>query len=242
MATVSNGFSQGQLRAAEALASGATQGKAAEVAGVTRITILRWLKNPDFRNKVQELTRQFHLAQSEAFVESAKEQVQDGAVTKSELISIFSSILRDEEKRIGDRIKAGQSLAKWMGLENGNGITEPKPPELPAEAFREEDLCKHLELLKSQAVVAAQFLVQQALQKAASGEIQEAVAVLTRSLDLASDCVSELPQAANTLSKKGFVVLSRGELSEIASEKIPSELAYDRLFSWHYQKRSLQRR
>jgi hypothetical protein len=239
---VSNGFSEEELKAAQSLASGASQRRAAEAAGVARITIIRWLKKPDFREKVESLRQQFHLAQSEAFVDSAKGRVDEGAVTRHELVSIFSSILRDEEKRIGDRIKAGQSLAKWMGLENGNGITEPEPPELPAEAFREEDLCKHLELLKSQAVVAAQFLVHQALQKAASGEIQEAVAVLSRSLDLASDCVSELPQAANTLAKKGFVVLSRGELSEIASEKIPSELAYDRLFGWHYQKRSLQRR
>ncbi len=236
-----NGFTQEQLKAAEALASGASQSRAAEVAGVTRITIIRWLKKPDFRQKVEDLTRKLHLAQSEIFVESAKERVQEGALTRDELVSIFSAILRDEDKRLGDRIKAGQCLGKWMGLENGNVLASPEAPELPLEAFGEQDLCKRLDILKSQTIVAAQFLVQQALQKAASGELNEAVAVLSRALDLASDCVHELPQAANTLAKKGFIVMSKGELADAYSGEIPVEYTYDRLFSWAYQKRSVQR-
>ena len=63
----------------------------------------------------------------------------------------------------------------------------------------------------------------------------------SRSLDLASDRVHELPPAANTLAKKGFIVMSKGELADAYSGEIPIEYTYERLFSWAYQKRSVQR-
>jgi hypothetical protein len=223
-----SGFSSEQLKAAQALASGASQGKAAEAAGVTRITVLRWLKKPDFRTKVTELTRQFHQAQTESFVESAKQSVSQGAVSQQELVELFSGIVRDEDNRLSDRLKAGQCLGRWMGLDDG-GLNQVQPPELPLEAFSNEELCKRLDILKSQAVVASQFLMQLAAQKAANGETQEAMAVMSRALDLATECVDDLALAANVLSNKGFAVLSRQEYQRLNPPEGAYPLAFDRL-------------
>ncbi len=68
------------------------------------------------------------------------------------------------------------------------------------------------------------------------------IAVMSCSLDLATECVADLPQAANVLSKKGFVVLSRPEYYRLNPHEILPELTFDRLFSWSYQKRSVQGR
>jgi hypothetical protein len=240
---MSQGFTTEQLKVAQALACGDTQKDAGRKAGVSRSSVIRWMKLPAFRQKVQELTEQYHLTQDETFIEAARESVEE-AVTPKELVGYFTSILRDEDVRIADRLKAGQCLGRWMGLEDGALNQQVDVPELPLEPFAEAELCQRLDLLKSQAVVASQFLMQQALQKAAIGETQEAVMVMYRALDLADQCIDDLPQAANILSKKGFGVLSKFEYLKLIKQNPPddsSSPAFDRLFSWTYQKHQKRR-
>ena len=235
---MTQGFSSQQLKVAQYLAVGETQKEAGQKAGVSRSSVIRWLKVPAFRQKVEELTAQYHLTQDETFIEAARESVED-AITPHELVVYFSGILRNENVRISDRLKAGQCLGKWMGLEDG-ALNRVEVPELPSEPFAEAELCQRLDLLKSQAVAASQFLMEQAVQKAASGESQEAVMVMYRALDLADHCIDDLPQAANVLSKKGFGVLSKYEYQSLNPPK-DSSPAFDRLFSWSYMKHQKRR-
>jgi len=240
---VSQGFTKEQLKVAQAPACGDTQKEAGRKAGVSRSSVIRWMKLPYFRQKVKELTEQYHTTQDETFIEAARESV-EAAVTPQELVGYFSSILRNDDVRISDRLKAGQCLGKWMGLEDG-ALKQVEVPELPLEAFAEDELCQRLDLLKSQAVVAAQFLMQQAVNKAACGETQEAVMVMYRALDLADQCIDDLPQAANVLSKKGFGILSKLEYLNLKppenSPENPIFPAFDRAFSWTYFKHQKRR-
>lgn len=238
---MSNGFSPTQIKGAQALARGLNQSAAAREAGVARNTLILWLKKPEFRKKVKELSEKAQKAESEAFVEATKTRVRAGAVTSNELIELFSEIVRDPECRLGDRIRAGEALARWLGL--GESRRYQQPPVLPSKPFSNSEMSQRLDTLKAKAVVASEFLLEQAVESGARGEIQEASAVLSRSLDLAADCVAEIPIAANTLAKEGFVVLSPVEYSRLLPEGQKSSphllqpLNFDRTFGWRWLKR-----
>lgn len=235
-----NGFSQKQVQAAQALARGLTQVAAAKEAGVARNTLILWLKKPEFRKKVDELSRKAEKAETQAFVEVTKTRVRNGAVTPNELIELFSGIVRDEECRLSDRIRAGEALARWLGL--GENKRYQQPPVLPTKPFSNSEMSHRLDILKSQAIVASEFLVNQAVEIAGHGDVQNATAVLSKSLDLASECVTDVPTAANFLLKQGFYVLTSSEYDRLIPEGQKSSallqpLNFDRTFSWRWLKR-----
>jgi hypothetical protein len=238
---VPNGFSPKQIKGAQALARGLSQVAAAREAGVARNTLILWLKKPEFRRKVHEFSKKAEQAESEVFVEVTKTRVRAGAVTSNELIELFSEIVRDEECRLGDRIRAGEALARWLGL--GESKRYQQPPVLPSKPFSNSELGDRLDTLKAKAIVASEFLVEQAVQIAADGGIQEASAVLSKSLDLANDCVADVPLAANTLAKEGFIVLSPAEYSRLLPDGQKSNihllqpLNFERAFAWRWMKR-----
>jgi hypothetical protein len=238
---VSKGFTTQQLKAAQALASGLSQVKAAKESGVSRITVIRWLKIPEFKAKVTQLSKKAEEAETEAFVEVTKEKVRRGAITSTELVELFSGIVRDQEARLGDRIRAGEALARWLGI--GESKRYEQPPVLPAKPFGNAEMSHRLDVLRSKAIVASEFLVEQAVQSASQGDIQEATAVLSKSLDLASECVFDVPFAANALAKEGFVILNPAEYSrslpdgQKSSQHLLQPLDFDRVFGWRWQKR-----
>ena len=54
---VLDGLNEKQKLAAAALADGSTRDKAAEIAGVDRTTVFRWLRNPDFVTAYKSLAQ-----------------------------------------------------------------------------------------------------------------------------------------------------------------------------------------
>jgi hypothetical protein len=217
------------------------QSAAAREAGVARNTLILWLKKPEFRKKVQELSQKSEEAQTEVFVETTKTRVRAGAVTSNELVELFSQIVRDTDCRVGDRIRAGEALARWLGL--GESKSYQQPPVLPSKPFGTAEMSHRLDVLRSRSIVAAEFLVQQSVESASQGALQEAAAVLSKSLDLAVNCISDIPLAANVLSREGFVVLSPSEYSRLLPDGQKSNphllqpLSFDRAFGWRWLKR-----
>jgi transposase-like protein len=238
---VPNGFSPTQIKGAQALARGLNQSAAAREAGVARNTLILWLKKPEFRKKVDELTRANNTAETEAFTEVAKTRVKNGAVTPNELIDLFSGIVRDQDARLSDRIKAAENLARWLGL------TEPRryrqPPVLSNKPLSNSEMAHRVDCLKSKALAISEFLIDQSLEIAAEGDLQQATSVVSRALDLAHECTPDIAIAANTLAKEGFVVLTLPEYSRSLPDGLKSSphllqpLNFDRAFSWRWLKR-----
>lgn len=235
------GFTQKQLQAAELLARNLSQVKVAAEIGTSRTTIIRWLKQPDFCKKVESLRQKAEQVSTRAFVEVTKERVKCGAITLNETIELLSSVVRDEDCRLSDRLKAAEVLGKWLGW--GNGKKYVQPPELPSKPFTHAEMSRKLEVLKSQAVVASQFLIEQAVTNAAQGDdIQVSTSVIAKSVDLADSCTFDLPSAANLLSKQGFIILSPTEYDRLLPEghkSVPhllQPLNFDRAFGWRWLK------
>lgn len=237
---MSNGFTPQQIRAAQSLASGLPQGKAAKEAGVSRITVIRWLKNPEFKCKVEELSRKVEAVETQTFVQETKQRVRSGAVTLSETIDLLSEVIRDRDCKLSDRLKAADTLGKWLGW--GDGKRYVQPPELPLKPFNHAEMTHKLDVLKSQAVVASGFLIEQAVTHAAQGDFQEATTVISKSVDLACECVADVPTAANVLAKQGFRILTSSEYDRLItgdqkSSALLQPLNFDRTFSWRWLKR-----
>jgi hypothetical protein len=116
-----------QILAAQSLALGQSQGVAAQRAGVTRITVVRWLRKPHFKQKVQEFKQEIEEIEGESFREAAKEvgeNVRENVrkiLTPDELKLLLSDMAQDLELSPMLRLKAISQLGKWHGLE------APKP-------------------------------------------------------------------------------------------------------------------
>lgn len=115
-----------QLKAAQALASGVSQGEAAKRAGVARATVNRWLKNKSFRDKVSELSEKSDAVATEVFVERVRKETEQ-TLSKDDLKVFLSEMVRNEELRPDTRLKAAAQLGKWLGLEEP--ANQPKPEE-----------------------------------------------------------------------------------------------------------------
>ena len=117
-----------ETKAAQALASGLSQGQAAKKAGVSRQTIIRWLKNPGFRKKVEQYNEKVEAVETEVFVERIRQDAHK-SLSPDELKAILSEIATDEDIRPDTRIKAVATLGKWAGLE------DIKPTTAEADRF-----------------------------------------------------------------------------------------------------------
>jgi transposase len=241
---VAKTFSPKQLKIAELLAAGLSQVKAAEQAGVSRITVIRWLKIPEFQAKVSELSRKLQESQSEAFAEATKANVRQGIMGQQEMLLLFSSIARDSDSKVGDRLKAAELLSKMLGFNEPKRYQEP--PAVPSKPFGSAEMSHRLDILKSTVIVASQFLAERAIHSAGEGNIQDAAAVLSRSFDLAKQCTIDVPQAANTLVREGYVVLTPVEYSRLlrllpegqkSSQSAQQPLDFDRVISIRWVKR-----
>lgn len=126
---VTESLSPKQILAAQHLALGESQGKAAQIAQVTRVTVNRWLKLPTFKAKVEEFRQELEHIEGSVFAKAANEKVETAfentqrTLTADELKLKFSEIVQDETIPIGHRIKAGAALAKWLGLEASKPAT-----------------------------------------------------------------------------------------------------------------------
>jgi tyrosine-protein phosphatase YwqE len=116
-----------QILAAQSLALGQSQGVAAQRAGVTRITVVRWLRKPHFKQKVQEFKREIEEIEGESFREAAKEVGEDIRENVRKILDqdglklLASEMAQNEEFSPMVRLKAAAQLGKWLGME------APKP-------------------------------------------------------------------------------------------------------------------
>jgi hypothetical protein len=88
-----------QLKAIESLLSGASNQRAAELAGVTTRTLERWLQDPDFNN---ELGRRFEFALRRA------------AVRLTALLDVAANVfyqgMTDPDRQTGIKLRAANSV------------------------------------------------------------------------------------------------------------------------------------
>ena len=131
-------LSDQQLKALEILSRNGTQDQAAKAVNVSRRTIIRWTKLPEFKEglgatsknrieKTVEIIKQKEDLEIEDLVPKALQKVRD--------------ILEDSEARKSDQLRAAELIGKWAGL----GQTVVQPETTPAE----ENLKGYLNYLSS---------------------------------------------------------------------------------------------
>jgi hypothetical protein len=124
---VTETLSPKQILAAQHLALGESQGKAAQIAKVTRVTVNRWLKLPIFKAKVEEFRNELEQIEGESFREAAKEVGESirenvNKILDQNGLKLFASeMVQNEELSPMVRLKAAAQLGKWLGME------APKP-------------------------------------------------------------------------------------------------------------------
>jgi transcriptional regulator with XRE-family HTH domain len=131
-------LSEQQALALRFLSKGCTQNEVAQKVGVSRRTILRWLKLSQFqealgvtsKNRIQKTTEVIKHSESleiEDLVPKALQKVRD--------------ILEDVDARKSDQLRAAELIGRWAGL--GQNVVQPETT--PAE----ENLKGYLNYLSS---------------------------------------------------------------------------------------------
>jgi transcriptional regulator with XRE-family HTH domain len=114
-----------QIRAAELLAKGHSQQEVGDQIGVSRRTVLRWLKQEDFKNLSYGLVGRVG--------EPAKPPPQrspqpTGTLKVEDLVGdaleAVKCILQDPDARTADKLKAAALVGQWSGLENRGKMHE----------------------------------------------------------------------------------------------------------------------
>jgi hypothetical protein len=108
-----------QIRAAELLSKGHSHQEVGDAVGVSRRTILRWLKQEDFKNLSFGLVgRASQQAPQQAPQRSPERH--SGSLTPQDLVpdalAAVQGILTDPDARTCDRIKAASLIGEWAGL------------------------------------------------------------------------------------------------------------------------------
>lgn len=110
-----------QIKAAELLAKGHSQQEVGDAVGVSRRTILRWLKQEDFKNLSYALIAPAAQSQKQAPQPSPPPHRQIGGLKVEDLVpdalEAIRLILQDPEARSADKLKAAALVGQWSGLE-----------------------------------------------------------------------------------------------------------------------------
>lgn len=148
---VSEALTSQQILAAQILALGQSHRIAAERVGVTKITITRWVKKPEFKQKIEEFKQEISDVQKQTFKNTVQEEVSETVETNvKQCISIeklkllFSEIAQDETLPLAHRIKAGTQLGKWMGLEAPKPVAADGRDDFPIQGLEGVEDLKHL--------------------------------------------------------------------------------------------------
>jgi transposase len=115
------GLSPQQIRAAELLSQGHSHQEVGNAVKVSRRTILRWLKEEDFKNLSYGLVGRASQPQPQPSQRSSERCRQSGSrLTPQDLVedalSAVQSILIDPEARVSDKLKAASLVGDWAGL------------------------------------------------------------------------------------------------------------------------------
>jgi hypothetical protein len=131
-----------QIRAAELLAKGHSQQSVGDQVGVSRRTILRWLKQEDFRNLsfglVGRVSQSPQPAQPQPHQRSSQTHRQSGSLRVEDLVpdvlETLHEILTNPEARTCDRLKAAALIGEWAGLGADKKMAEMEALKLLIDA------------------------------------------------------------------------------------------------------------
>jgi len=115
-----------QIRAAELLAKGHSHQAVGDQIGVSRRTILRWLKQADFKNLSYGLVGRVTESQKQASPRSPQPYAGNLKVEDlvNDALEAVRSILQDPDARIADKLKAAALVGQWSGLDHRGKIHE----------------------------------------------------------------------------------------------------------------------
>jgi hypothetical protein len=110
-----------QIQAAELLARGYSHQEVGDAIGASRRTILRWLKQQDFRDLSFGLThRASQPTPQQAPQRSLESRKPSDNLTPQDLVGdalkAVQEILQDPDSRNADRLKAASLVGEWTGL------------------------------------------------------------------------------------------------------------------------------
>jgi hypothetical protein len=109
-------LTQQQLKAASALSRGLSQTKAAELAGVARRSVVRWLTDPLFTSEVEALKAERSAVQVELV---QKIVIQEDVSLKDLLpkaLATVKEILDNPDAKNCDRLRAASLICDWSGV------------------------------------------------------------------------------------------------------------------------------
>lgn len=128
-----------QVLAAQSLSLGQSQGVAAQRAGVTRVTVCRWLKLPLFQQKLEELKREIQQIEGSAFTEAVEEVKKNIKQSTSKILAPddlklkLTEIIEDPDTSTSLRLKAIAQLGKWFGLDQQKPTSTQGENDFPVE-------------------------------------------------------------------------------------------------------------
>jgi hypothetical protein len=131
-------LSNQQLKALEVLSKRGTYQEAASAAKVSRRTVIRWTKIPEFKEQLGNFSKARIKAASEIIQDQGKIEIED-LVPKA--LAKVRDILEDSDSRRSDQLRAAEIIGKWAGL----GQVQVQPETSPAE----ENLKGYLNYLAS---------------------------------------------------------------------------------------------
>jgi hypothetical protein len=128
-----------QIRAAELLSQGHSHQEVGDAVKVSRRTILRWLKQNDFKNLSYGLVgRAVQAPQPVQAPQRSSERQSGSNLTVSDLIPdallAVRDILQNPESRSCDRIKAASLVGQWAGLGQPARMLEVEAVKILIEA------------------------------------------------------------------------------------------------------------
>jgi hypothetical protein len=117
-----------QIRAAELLAKGHSQQAVGDQVGVSRRTILRWLKEQDFKNLSYGLAGRGAEPPKKSVCERSPQPRQRNIIKAEDLVpdalGAVQVILQDPDARNADKLKAAALVGQWSGLERRGRLDE----------------------------------------------------------------------------------------------------------------------
>jgi hypothetical protein len=129
-------LSETQLKAAQALASGMSQGKAAEVSGASRRSVVRWLTDPVFCQKLAEFSGEIQQVKVEVLRETTREFNLENLIPKA--LSVVGEVLSDGDERTANKLKACTLIGNWVGMRSTSTSENEGGDGFPGNAFLRE--------------------------------------------------------------------------------------------------------
>jgi hypothetical protein len=119
-------LSEQQLAALQILSKNGTHNEAANAAKVSRRTIIRWTKLPEFK-EVLETSSRNRIEKTVEIIKGKESLEIEDLVPKA--LQRVHDILEDTEARKSDQLRAAELVGRWAGLGQTVGQTETNPAE-----------------------------------------------------------------------------------------------------------------